>query len=68
VCDSSGKREFSFLPVCRAPDDFGEEGNYEMRYARLKPEQTDFLVYLYNCVAGSAGDFPFEAAEHFSTP
>jgi len=34
-----------------------------MRYARLKPEQTDFFVHLYNRVAGSAGEFPFRDAE-----
>jgi hypothetical protein len=68
VCDSSGKREFFFLPVCRAPEDLGEEGDGEMRYARLKPEHTELFVHLYNRVAGSAGDFSFEAAEYISTP
>jgi len=34
-----------------------------MRYARLKPEETDFFVHLYNRVAGSAGEFPFRDAE-----
>ena len=34
-----------------------------MRYARLKPEQTDTFMHVYNRVAGTAGEFPFGPAE-----
>ena len=34
-----------------------------MRYARLKPEQTEVFMHVYNRVAGCAGEFPFREAE-----
>ena len=34
-----------------------------MRYARLKPEQTDTFMHVYNRIAGSAGEFPFGPGE-----
>jgi hypothetical protein len=34
-----------------------------MRYPRLKPEQVDTFMHVYNRVAGSAGEFPFGPVE-----
>jgi len=34
-----------------------------MRHPRLKPEQTDTFMHVYNRVAGTAGEFPFGVVE-----
>ena len=34
-----------------------------IRYPRIKPEQTDTFMHVYNRVAGSAGEFPLREAE-----
>jgi putative transposase len=34
-----------------------------MRYPRLKPEETDSYMHVYNRVAGAAGEYPFGPAE-----
>jgi hypothetical protein len=34
-----------------------------MRYARIKPDQIDTFMHVYNRTVGSTGEFPFQAAE-----
>ena len=34
-----------------------------MRYARIKPEETDTYMHVYNRIAGATGEFPFQDAE-----